>query len=109
MTNKEYKVGSVLKSSVGEFTKIISIKNGVYGLSGWTTLGNASKATVANLFVNGYGLEYAGVTVEKAGTDKATAPAKSAGTPTATASKPKPVAKAKPKPKAKAEPKAAAK
>lgn len=67
MKLKDYKVGNILKNEVGQFTKIISIKNGVYGISGWTTKGNALKATVAHNFVNGYGLKYAGVTLEAAG------------------------------------------
>jgi len=61
--NQTFKVGQILENSVRQFTKIISIKNGVYGLSGWSTKDAATKATVAFQHVNGYGLKYAGARV----------------------------------------------
>lgn len=75
---KQYKPGAILKSEVGQFAKIISVRNGVYGISDWSTKKNAEKATVANKFINAYGLKYANCTVEKsAQAGKAKAPAKS--------------------------------
>lgn len=65
--DKQYTPGTILKNKIGQFTKVVSVKNGVYGLSGWTTLKNAEKATVARVFVNKHGTRYAGCTVEKEG------------------------------------------
>lgn len=78
------KVGAILENSLRQYTKVISIRNGIYGLSGWTTRESAEKANVSTKFVNIYGLKYANVKVV-GGTkaDKATAPAKS-GAPTDT-------------------------
>ena len=58
MSNKlTYKVGQVIESANRQFAKIISIHNGRYGLSGFTNLANAKKATVAIDFFNEYGME----------------------------------------------------
>lgn len=67
-TDKQYTVGTILENKVKQFTKVISVRNGVYGLSGWTTLKNAEKATVARLFINSNGTRHAGCKVVKAGT-----------------------------------------
>jgi len=58
----------ILENSIRQFAKIISVKNGVYALSGWMTRENAEKATVAMKHVNVFGLQYAGVRVASAGT-----------------------------------------
>lgn len=76
MRETAYFVGALLQNSVGQFTKIISVKNGVYGLGGWTTRGNAEKQTVAHKFVNEYGLQYANAKVVS-GTSSPKAKAKS--------------------------------
>lgn len=52
-----FKVGDIVKNSFGQFTKILSIKDERYGLSGWTTLPNAKKATVVNTFLNVFAME----------------------------------------------------
>ena len=52
-----YKVGQVIESSNRQYAKIISILNGRYGLSGFTSLANAKKANVAIDFFNEYGME----------------------------------------------------
>lgn len=51
------KVGDVIKNEVGQFTKVISINDGRYGLSGWTTLTNAKKATMVTTFLNEFAIE----------------------------------------------------
>lgn len=81
----EFKIGSVVENSMRQFTKIISYRRGIYGLSGWTSRANAEKATNAVTFVNKYGLEYAGAkTVSKGGStkDKSNAPEVSDDAPT---------------------------
>jgi hypothetical protein len=65
MSERTYKVGDVLKNSVNQFTKIISIHSNRYGLSGWTTRVNAEKATVARIFLNVYGMEAAQIEIVK--------------------------------------------
>lgn len=61
--SKEYKVGTILKTPQGLFTKVISCKNSVYGLSDFSNRVNAEKATRADRYINIYGLEYANVQV----------------------------------------------
>lgn len=92
---KEYKVGDILENSIRQFAKVISIKNGIYGLSGWTSKENAEKATVAYKYVNGYGLSYAGVKLISSGSSKKTeAPSVKASSKTTTTKESKPKAKA---------------
>lgn len=99
MSKKEFAVGDILINSLKQFTKIISIKNGIYGLAGWTTKDSAEKSTVATKFVNSYGLEYAGVEVFSTTTAKV---AKASAPVASVASKAKVSApKASGKPKAK--------
>ncbi len=58
MSKAAYKVGDIIKNSIGQFTKVIGITNGtMYALSGWTNLKSAKEATVATIFLNIYGLE----------------------------------------------------
>lgn len=57
MSKLTYKVGQVIESANRQFAKIISVHNGRYGLSGFTNLVNAKKATVAIDFFNEYGME----------------------------------------------------
>jgi hypothetical protein len=93
MTENEFKVGDVLVNDLGQFTKIISLKNGKYGLSGWSTRSSAEKETTARQFLNIYGLKAANLRVlSSASIVKAKAPAKTVGKTT-----PKKVAKAKAK------------
>jgi len=68
----DYSVGAIVQNSLKQFAKVISIKNGLYGISGWTTLPNAEKATIIAKYVNIYGLKYAGAVVVKADSSKAT-------------------------------------
>lgn len=63
MSQKEFKVGQIIKNSLNQYTKIISHNRGVYGLSGWTNQKSAEKATVAVKYVNKYGLQYANAMV----------------------------------------------
>jgi len=74
MSDLIFQVGDVVVNEVRQFAKIISIRNGVYGFSGWTTLPNAQKATVAQKFLNSYGAQSANLQVVK-GASKVTAPA----------------------------------
>lgn len=62
MDNK-FKVGMILENPIRQFSKIISHKNGVYGLSEWSNRINAEKATVAYIHLNIYGLQYANVRI----------------------------------------------
>jgi len=80
MRETDLKVGAIIENSVRQFTKIISIRKGIYGLSGWTNRANAEKATVAHKFVNIYGLRNGGIQVVK-GSSKgsANAPAETKG------------------------------
>ena len=61
--DKEYVVGSILKAQDGTYTKIISEKRGVYGISGWSQQRSAKESTVAHKFINKYGLRFANVQV----------------------------------------------
>lgn len=56
----ELVVGAVLENSLRQFSKIISVKDGVYLLSGWTTKEHAEKATVGYTRMNIFGLQNAG-------------------------------------------------
>lgn len=69
--NSQYEVGQILKNSVGQYAKIISINDGRYGLSGWTTLRGATEAETTTLVLNVYGIEAceAEVTTDKASDD----------------------------------------
>ncbi len=70
MSERSFKVGDVLENSVRQFTKVVSIRNNRYGLSGWTDRGNAEKATVAMIFLNINGMTGAQVKVVKKGSSK---------------------------------------
>lgn len=59
----DFKIGALLENSIGQFTKIINVRNGVYGLGGWATRANAEKQTVAHIHLNGYGLRINGIKV----------------------------------------------
>lgn len=61
MSTPTYKVGQLLENSIRQFAKIVSVKNGIYGLTGWTDRRSAEKSTVARVFVNVYGLRNASV------------------------------------------------
>lgn len=63
----EFKVGQILENSLRQFAKIITIRNGIYGLTGWTSREAAEKTNVAHKHVNEYGLLYAGAKVVKGG------------------------------------------
>lgn len=88
MIDTDFKVGAILVNSMRQYTKVISFKRGVYGLSGWTTRDNAEKATIAHIHVNVHGLTYANARVATSDAKKANAkaPAKPS-TPTGAASK----------------------
>ena len=65
---QEYTVGTILTNKLGEFTKVISLRNGIYGITGWVKKQKkAEEATVATKFVNKFGLKYAGVSIIKKG------------------------------------------
>jgi hypothetical protein len=76
-----FKVGSILENSIRQFTKVIFLKNGVYGLSGWTSREHAEKATVVRQRVNKYGLQYACVKAVTSSADKS-APSQTKATST---------------------------
>ena len=91
-----YKVGDIIVNEVRQFAKIISLKNGVYGLSNWGTQGNAEKASVAFVRINTYGLSTANLKVVKSNSTV------SAKKPTSKPASAKAKAEAKAKAKAKA-------
>lgn len=99
-------VGSLFENHLRQFAKVISAKNGVYGLSDWMTRANAEKATVATRHINVYGLESSGAKIVKSvkapqAPSATSAPSDEAGNPPAeTEEETKPKAK-KNKPKAK--------
>lgn len=65
---KEYALGTILVNKLGEYTKVISLRNGIYGITGWVKKQKqAEKATVATKFVNKFGLKYAGASIIKKG------------------------------------------
>ena len=60
----KFPVGAVLANDYGQYTKVISVKNGIYGLSGWMpNRPSAEKSNVAQVFLNVYGLTYANARV----------------------------------------------
>ncbi len=82
MSDTIYQVGTILVNSVGQFTKIISFRNGRYGLSGWVaSRTNAEKANVAFKYVNTSGLAAISVQIVKGSAVKP-APAASKVAPT---------------------------
>src|SRR5690606_12659646 len=84
MIQTEFKVGQILENSLRQFTKVVSVRNGIYGITGWMSRESAEKSNVAHKFVNKYGLKYANAKVVKGG--KATnAPEAKGSNPTATA------------------------
>ena len=52
-------IGDVVVNEMRQCAKIVSFRNGRYGLSGWTTQEHAEKATVAQIFLNTHGVESA--------------------------------------------------
>lgn len=69
-----FKVGDIVKNEVNQFTKILSIIDNRFGLSGWTTLPNAKKATVVTTFLNIFGMEALELEVVSKDTSKESAP-----------------------------------
>lgn len=65
MSSPEFKVGQILENSLRQFTKIVSLRNGIYGITGWMSRDSAIKSSVAHKFVNVYGLQYAGARIVK--------------------------------------------
>ena len=61
--DKVFAIGDIIVNELRQHAKIISFKNGVYGLSGWTTLINAEKANVVQSFMNVYGMAQANISV----------------------------------------------
>ncbi len=88
MSETIYKVGQILENSMRQFTKVISVKNGIYGISGWMALEHAKKSVVATNFVNIYGLTYANARVVGGGKSAKPAPAAAGSDTTATKDKP---------------------
>lgn len=62
-----YTVGTILKNSAGQFTKILEIREGRYGICGWTTLKGAQESEVVTLFLNEFGIEACEPEVVEAG------------------------------------------
>lgn len=63
MSKLKITVGAILENRLRQFCKVISVRNGVYGLSGWTTRAHAEKATITQVHLNVYGLRNASVKV----------------------------------------------
>lgn len=56
-----------MENSIREFTKVLVIKDGLFGISGWTNLKNAKESKVVVTYVNSFGLESAEVKIVKGG------------------------------------------
>lgn len=55
--SKAIKIGSVIEdTSSGQFSKVINVRNGIYGLGGWTSRKSAEKQSVATIHMNGRAL-----------------------------------------------------
>ena len=61
--SKRYKIGTIFENELGQFAKVVSIRNGVYGLAGWAARKLVEKATSASVFLNGYGLRNANLKI----------------------------------------------
>lgn len=97
--SKGFKLGAILENSIRQFTKVVSVRNGVYGITGWMTRQAAEKSSVAHNFVNAHGLRFAGARVVG---EAETPTASPKGDEAPKASKPKKAASKTTKPKAKA-------
>lgn len=75
--SKALKIGSILETPTGEFAKVINVRNGVYGLSGWTNRKNAERATVAHVHMNGRAIRNNSDIKVMSATSSKAAPAKS--------------------------------
>lgn len=53
----EFEVGQIIKNSIGQYTKIVSVNDNRFGLTGWSNLANAKKSNVVTTFLNIFGLE----------------------------------------------------
>lgn len=80
---KDIKVGTILENSIREFTKVLVVKDGMYGITGWSNLKGTKDAKVVVTYLNAFGLESAEVKIVKG--DKpvvANAPATTGDAPT---------------------------
>lgn len=68
---KVFEVGQIIKNSFGQYTKILSIQDNRYGLSGWSNLPNAKKSNVVTTFLNVFGLEACEVEITDEVSDEA--------------------------------------
>lgn len=62
---KDIKVGTILENSVREFTKVLVIKGGMYGITGWSNLKGTKDADVVVTYLNSFGLEACEVKIVK--------------------------------------------
>ena len=74
MSNLLYKVGDILINDLNQFTKIISLKNGKYGLSGWSARSSAEQSNVARQYLNIHGLQSANLRVVSSASKVKSAP-----------------------------------
>lgn len=82
---KDIKVGTILENSIREFTKVLVIKDGMYGITGWSNLKGTKDSKVVVTYLNSFGIESTGATIVKG--DKpvvANAPAPTSDAPTKT-------------------------
>lgn len=55
---KDIKVGTILENTIREFTKVISVKGGMFGLTGWnSSRKDVEKSTVITIVLNAFGIE----------------------------------------------------
>lgn len=90
--NETFNIGDIVVNDLRQFAKVITIKTGRYGLSGWTSRDHAEEDTVAQIFLNINGMLSANLQVVS--NDGSTSSEKTSG-------KPKTPKTAKPKAKAK--------
>lgn len=53
----KFEIGQIIKNSFGQFAQIISIKDDMFGLTGWSSLVSAKKSNVVTTYINIFGLE----------------------------------------------------
>lgn len=62
-----FNIGDIVVNDLGQYAKIVNIKTGRYGLSGWTSRGFAEKDEVAQIFLNINGMTSANLQVVSGG------------------------------------------
>lgn len=62
---KDIKVGTILENSIREFTKVLVIKDGMFGITGWSNLKGTKDSKVVVTYLNSFGIESTGAKIVK--------------------------------------------